>query len=77
VRKMSIGWNYVGKLTPMRSNISRFPGGTVQKTPEAARMAFRWAEKTGTGFTLPGHQQAAAEASNGKPGKLLQFRKVG
>jgi hypothetical protein len=27
--------------------------------------------------TLPGHQQAAAEASNGKPGKLLQFRKVG
>ena len=37
----------------------------------------RWAEKTGTGFTLPGHQQAAAEASNGKPGKLLQFRKVG
>ena len=37
----------------------------------------RWAEKTGTGFTLPGHQQAAAEASNGKPGKLLRFRKVG
>jgi hypothetical protein len=37
----------------------------------------RWAEKTGSGFTLPGHQQAAAEASNGKPGKLLQFRKVG
>ncbi len=37
----------------------------------------RWAEKTGTGFTLPCHQQAAAEASNGKPGKLLQFRKVG
>jgi hypothetical protein len=37
----------------------------------------RWAEKTGTGFTLPGHQQAAAEASNSKPGKLLQFRKVG
>jgi hypothetical protein len=30
----------------------------------------RWAEKTGTGFTLPGHQQAASEASNGKPGKL-------
>jgi len=37
----------------------------------------RWAEKTGTGFTLPGHQQAVAEASNGKPGKLLKFRKVG
>jgi len=37
----------------------------------------RWAEKTGTGFTLPGHQQAAAKGSNGKPGKLLQFRKVG
>ena len=37
----------------------------------------RWAEKTGTGFALPGHQQAAAKASNGKPGKLLQFRKVG
>jgi hypothetical protein len=37
----------------------------------------RWAGKAGTGFTLPGHQQAAAEASNGKPGKLLEFRKVG
>lgn len=40
----------------------------------------RWAERTGTGFTLPGHQRAAAEASNGKPGKpgkLLQFRQVG
>jgi hypothetical protein len=37
----------------------------------------RWAEKTGTGFALPGHQQPAAEASNGKPGKLLPFRKVG
>src|SRR5216110_2623459 len=37
----------------------------------------RRAEKTGTGFTLPGHQQATAEASNGKPGKLLQFRKIG
>lgn len=37
----------------------------------------RWAEKTGTGFTLPGHQRAASEASNGKPGKLLQFRTVG
>ncbi len=29
VRKMSIGENYVGKLTPMRSNISRFSRGTV------------------------------------------------
>jgi len=29
VRKMSIGANYVGKLTPMRSNISRFSRGTV------------------------------------------------
>jgi len=37
----------------------------------------RWAEKTGTGFALPGHRQAVAEASNGKPGKLLEFRKVG
>jgi hypothetical protein len=26
---MSIGENYVGKLTPMRSNISRFSRGTV------------------------------------------------
>jgi hypothetical protein len=34
----------------------------------------RWAEKVGTGFTLPDHQQAA-EASNGKSGKILQFRK--
>ena len=37
----------------------------------------RWAKKTGTGFALPGHQQAAAKASNGKPGKLLEVRKVG
>jgi len=37
----------------------------------------RWAEKNGDWLTLPGHQQAAVEASNGKPGKLLQFRKVG
>lgn len=36
----------------------------------------RWAEKTGTGFTLPGHQEAAAEAPNGKSGKILEFRKV-
>jgi hypothetical protein len=37
----------------------------------------RWAEKAGTGFTLPGHQKAAAEAPNGKSGKILEFRKVG
>jgi len=37
----------------------------------------RWAEKTGTGLTLPGHRQAAAEAPNGKSGKILEFRKVG
>jgi len=37
----------------------------------------RWAEKVGTGFTLPGHQQAAAETPNGKSGKILEFRKVG
>ena len=30
VRKMSIGENYVEKLTPMRSNISRFSRGTVR-----------------------------------------------
>jgi hypothetical protein len=41
------------------------------------RENLRWAEKTGTGFTLPGHQQAAAKGSNGEPGKLLHFRKVG
>ncbi len=28
MRKMSIGENYVGKLTLMRSNISRFSRGT-------------------------------------------------
>src|SRR6266480_4355494 len=45
VRKMSIGWNYVGKLTPMRSNISRFPGGTMGfslpegKNPRNAQLA--------------------------------------
>ena len=37
----------------------------------------RWAEKAGTGFALPGHQQAAAETPNGKSGKILEFRKVG
>jgi hypothetical protein len=37
----------------------------------------RWAEKAGTGFTLPSHQQAAAETPNGKSGKVLEFRKVG
>jgi len=37
----------------------------------------RWAEKAGTGFTLPGHQEAAAEVPNGKSGKILEFRKVG
>ncbi len=29
MRKMSIDENYVGKLTPMRSNISRFSRGTI------------------------------------------------
>ena len=29
MRKMSIGENYEGKLTPMRSSISRFSRGTV------------------------------------------------
>lgn len=37
----------------------------------------RWAEKVGTGFTLSGHQEAAAEAPKGKSGKILEFRKVG
>ena len=37
----------------------------------------RWAQKAGTGFTLPGHRRAAAETPNGKSGKILQFRKVG
>jgi len=37
----------------------------------------RWAEKAGTGFTLPGHRRAAAETPNGKSGKILEFRKVG
>src|SRR5882762_6330281 len=26
---MSIGWNYEGNITPVPSDISRFPGGTV------------------------------------------------
>jgi len=33
---MSIGENYVGKLTPMRSNISRFSRGTIDKIVESA-----------------------------------------
>jgi hypothetical protein len=42
-----------------------------------ARHSLRWAGKAGTGFTLPGHQQAAAETPNGKSGEILEFRKVG
>ena len=34
MRKMGIGENYVGKLTPMRSNISRFSRGTVGQRPQ-------------------------------------------
>ena len=37
----------------------------------------RWAEKAGTGFTLPSYQEAAAEVPNGKSGKIFEFRKVG
>jgi hypothetical protein len=37
----------------------------------------RWAVKRGLALRCPTNRQAAAEASNGKPGKLLQFRKVG
>jgi len=37
----------------------------------------RWAEKAGTGVTLPSHQKAAAETANGKSGKILEFRKMG
>lgn len=37
----------------------------------------RWAEKAGTGFTLPRHQEAATEVPNAKSGKILEFRKVG
>src|SRR5256885_3498719 len=40
VRKMSIGENYVGKLTPMRSNISRFSRGTDPwRRPQMANLA--------------------------------------
>jgi len=38
VRKMSIGENYVGKLTPMRSNISRFSRGTTEITLSLAKI---------------------------------------
>ncbi len=36
---MSIGENYVGKLTPMRSNISRFSRGTIREALDRAREA--------------------------------------
>jgi hypothetical protein len=39
VRKMSIGEKYVGKLTPMRSNISRFSRG-------ATGWSFRYAQSS-------------------------------
>src|SRR5258706_16388310 len=38
VRKMSIGENYVGRLTPMRSNISRFSRGTTEITLSLAKI---------------------------------------
>ena len=44
---MSVGENYEGNITPVPSDISRFPGGTVQKTPEAARMAFAMGKENG------------------------------
>ncbi len=47
--KMSIGENYVGKLTPMRSNISRFSRGSRERdrtadngsAPLACHLAYR------------------------------------
>ena len=38
VRKMSIGENYVGRLTPMRSNISRFSRGTIRPSERSSRV---------------------------------------
>jgi hypothetical protein len=35
----------------------------------------RWAEKAGTGSTLPGHQQAVAETPNGESGKVFGIPK--
>jgi hypothetical protein len=48
-----------------------------KKLLKQRKWRFGWAEKAGTGFTLPGHQEAAAEVPNGEPGKIVEFRKVG
>ena len=46
-REMIMGENYERNLTLIRSEISRFSRGTVQKTPEAARMAFAMGRENG------------------------------
>ena len=45
MRKMSIGENHVGKLTPMRSNISRFSRGIVATHTVSAASSAMWAEQ--------------------------------
>src|SRR6202521_104454 len=44
---MGIGENYEGNISSIPSDISRFSRGTVQKTPEAARMAFAMGRENG------------------------------
>jgi len=71
-------WLFVGPCfsqllhNPKSIGISRHAGSYAGR-----EWRLRWTEKAGTGFTLPGHQEAAAEVPNGKSGKILEFRKVG
>jgi len=62
---------------PGRGTRSSHVSEVYKKLLKQREWRLRWAEKAGTGFTLPGHQQAAAETPSGKSGKILEFRKVG
>jgi len=63
--------------TPGRDTRSHTSPRCTKNSWSSANGRLRWAEKAGTGFTLPGHQQGAAETANGMSGKILEFRKVG
>src|SRR5260221_14661410 len=64
---MSIGWNYVGKLTPMRSNISRFSRGTLYaaRPPAGSGGGLKW--QTWQTFAIPKSRLSCLE-SGGREG---------
>ena len=74
---------FFADLMPVLRSASQVPVHRAAVRPSQDRWAISSlgmlprSEKAGTGFTPPGHQQAAAETPNGKSGKILEFRKVG